>query len=383
MAGYLLAIALTQFLSYFFAPLLPVLAQRYHVTLNTAAWTVLIFPLSSALISGAAGAIADRIGFARSIRSGLTSIAFFSLLRVFHDNFALLITCQFSIGLSIPFVLAPMSSFLAAHCAEEDRKRLTDLCTVFLFAGIGLSFFAAPWLMQNVGYRGTMPMLAVTAILLCILFSFSVSGASPTVQIATPRPSSTIHLLRNRNLVLLCVGGFLGQGCFNAILTWIAALWQGRGFPAQAAGLASSLTIFAGIAGSLLLPPILDRLLGMRSAFFACILPATCLIYPCLFADSPLHGYIAGSLIGFFQFPTLAMTFYVLDQSVSEEHMSFAIGIYWMMSNLGIFLVSYLAGILHSFAGWRAASLFIIMLMIGLFSIICFLHDPAEPEICG
>ncbi|MFT4114277.1 CynX/NimT family MFS transporter [Silvibacterium sp.] len=378
-ASYLLAIALTQFFNYFFAPLLPLLAQRYHVTLDTAAWTVLVFPLSSAVISGTAGALGDRIGFFRSIQAGLAAIALFALLRVYSGTIGLLIVCQLGIGLSVPFVLAPVSSFLAAHCNEKERDRFTGLCTVCLFAGIGLSFFIAPWLVQHVNYTGAMDTLAILAIAVFAFFTFSgAAGSSIAPDLTIPHSVPGFRILGNRNVVLLCLGGFLGQGCFNAIVTWIVAIWQEHGLSPQAAGLATSIAIFSGIAGSLILPPALDRFLGMRRGFFFCVLPAACLVYPCLFPDSPLLGFVACALIGFFQFPTLAMAFNLLARSVPIERTSSAVGIYWMTSNLGIFSISYTAGLIHHLAGWHAAASSIFLCLACLLVTIPFLRDPQQ-----
>jgi cyanate permease len=165
LAAYLGALALTQFSCYTFAPLLPLVATRYRISTSAAGWTVMIFPLLSALTSSVAGGLADRFGYRFSIRSGLLLIALFSALRACGGSFAFLLLCQTGIAIGIPLVVTALSPLVCTWFNQREQASVTALCTVCLFAGIGLALGISPWLVLTAGFERAMILLAGVAAL--------------------------------------------------------------------------------------------------------------------------------------------------------------------------------------------------------------------------
>lgn len=378
LAAYLGALVLGQLSCYTFAPLLPLVATRYRISASAAGWAVMIFPLLSALTSGISGGLADRFGYRFSIRSGLLLIAFFSALRACGGNFAFLLLCQAGIAIGIPLVVTALSPLVCAWFNQREQPSVTALCTVCLFAGIGMALGTTPWFVLTVGFDRTMILLAGVAALCCALFFLAVPRtALPRMRVERPRASWSL-LLRNRNVLILCAGGFLGQGCFNAVTTWIAVIWHERGLPFEAAGVASSYVVFSGILGSLLIPSIADRILNARAALWLCLIPATVLVYPFIWAASPATACTYGSIMGFFQLPSLAISLTLLERSVRTEQRGTASGIYWTVGNAGVLALSYLADLVHRSSGWHIAVACVTALLAAVSLIVAFLRVPAR-----
>jgi FLVCR family feline leukemia virus subgroup C receptor-related protein len=378
LAVYLGALVLTQFSCYAFAPSLPLVAALYHISTSAAGWTVMIFPLLSALTSGIAGWAADRFGYRFSIRSGLLLIALFSALRACGGGFAFLLLSQAGIAIGIPLVVTALSPLVCAWFDPRERPSVTPLCTVCLFAGIGLALGISPRLILAVRFEGAMVVLAGVAALCCALFFLTVPGTAPQQMRVERRHTSWFSLLRNRNMVILCAGGFLGQGCFNAITTWIAVIWHDRGFPFEAAGIASSYVVFAGILGSLLIPSIADRFLQVRTALWLCLIPAAVLAQPFIWTKNLSSACAYGGIMGFFQLPSLAISLTLLERSVSAEQRGTASGIYWTVGNAGVLVLSYMIDLMHRISGWHVAVDCVTALLIVVILLVAFLRVPAR-----
>lgn len=378
LAAYLGALVLTQFSGYVFAPLLPLVATQYRISTSAAGWTVMIFPLLSALTSGVAGGLVDRFGYRFTIRSGLLLIALFSALRVCGDSFAFLLLCQAGIAIGIPLVVTALSPLVCTWFDQREQASVTALCTVCLFAGIGLALRISPWLILVARFEGAMIILAGVAALCCALFFFAVPRtALPHMRVERPRASWSL-LLRNRNVIVLCAGGFLGQGCFNAVTTWLAVIWHERGLPFEAAGIASSYVVFSGILGSLLIPSVADRILHARSALWLCLIPAAVLVHPFIWAASPATACTYGSIMGFFQLPSLAISLTLLERSVRTEQRGTASGIYWTVGNAGVLALSSMIDLVHTIGGWHLAVDCVTALLAVVILLVAFLRAPAR-----
>jgi len=355
LAAYMSALVLTQFSCYAFASLLPMVAARYRINTSAAGWTVMIFPLLSALTSGVAGKLVDRVGYRFSIRFGLLLIAFFSAVRAAGGSFAFLLLSQAGIAVGIPLVVTALSPLVCAWFNPQERPLVTALCTVCLFSGIGLALGISPWLILHAGFEQSMILLAGLAVLCYVLFFLAVPGrAFQPMRTERPRTSWS-SLLRNRNVVVLCVGGFLGQGCFNAITTWIAVIWHERGFSFEAAGIASGYLVFSGVLGSLVIPSIAGRVLHARAALWLCLIPAAVLVQPFIWAGNPAGGCAYGSILGFFQLPSLAISLTLLERSVGVDQRGTASGMYWTVGNAGVLALSYIIDLVHRISGWHVA----------------------------
>jgi MFS family permease len=162
LAAFLGALILTQVFWYNFAPLISLLTAKYRISGLTASWTILVFPLASMLFSGYAGAVIDRRGYRFAIQCGLALMAVSAGLRVF-DGFSMLLAGQIGIAISVPLIVTSISTLVADWFGPAEEALFTGICTIGIFVGMALSLAASPLLVEWLGFRGAMSLLAAVA----------------------------------------------------------------------------------------------------------------------------------------------------------------------------------------------------------------------------
>ena len=364
LAAYLGALVLTQIFWYNFAPLISLLVARHGVSELAAGWTVLVFPLASLLFSGHAGALIDRRGYRYSVQAGLVLMAASSLLRIFDTSFLMILAGQTGAAIAVPYIVTAISPLVTDWFEPHQETLVTGFCTVGIFAGMSISLAGSPAAVNSFGFRGAMISFAAAAVLGTLVFRFAVpkERASPVGGTKAARPDYRA-LLSNRNLLVIFLTAFLGQGCFNALTTWMEVIWHERGFASEAAGLASGIVILGGIAGSFLVPPLLDRYQTPRLILWVCLIPCLCLIHPFLWAGTPRQGYAWGAAMGLCWLPTLAISLTILERSAGREHAGAAAGIFWTVGNAGVLGLTIFFERLKAATNWGVAIDAVILLM--------------------
>lgn len=362
------ALVLTQVFWYNFAPLVSLLAARYGISELTAGWTILVFPLASLVFSGHAGSVIDRRGYRFSIRAGLTLMAVSAALRIFDGSFWMLLLGQAGAAISVPYIVTCISTLVADQFDAGREAFYTGVCTMGIFVGMAVSLAGSPILVQVLHFRGAMLFLAAITAVCALAFQFT-SGRAGTERAAIPPASgagvSWASLFRNRNLAVIFVTGFIGQGCFNALTTWMEPIWHERGFPSDAAGIAGGLVIAGGIAGSLLIPPLLDKWNHPRLLLWICLAPSMLLVTRFLWADGPRQGYAWGAALGFLWLPSLAITLTLIERTAHKEHAGAASGLFWTIGNAGVLGLTVLFELLKEATNWRT-SIYVLVLMLAV-----------------
>jgi MFS transporter, FLVCR family, feline leukemia virus subgroup C receptor-related protein len=380
LTAFLGALILTQIFWYNFAPLISLLTARYSISALTASWTILVFPLASMLFSGYAGALIDRRGYRFAIQWGLVLMAVSAGVRIF-DGFYMLLAGQIGIALSVPLIVTSISTLVADWFLPAEEGLFTGICTIGIFVGMALSLAASPLLVEWLGFRGAMALLAAVAGGWALLYRFTAPENRPARAVSpSVKPAGTPvrALLMNRNLAVIFVTAFIGQGCFNALTTWLEVIWHERGFSSDAAGMAGGMIIAGGIVGALLIPPLFDKFDYPRLLLWVCLAPSLLLVHPFVSAASPHAGYALGAVLGFLWLPSLAITLTVIERVAGKEHAGAASGIFWTIGNAGVLGLTVCFEVLKEAAGWRASINVLVLLLAAMNLLIGLLRIPAR-----
>jgi len=214
-----------------------------------------------------------------------------------------------------------------------------------------------------------------------LLFHFTARENRPVRDAATAaRPAATPvrALLMNRNLAIIFATAFIGQGCFNALTTWLEVIWHERGFASDAAGMAGGMIIVGGIAGALSIPPLLDKFDHPRLLLWMCLAPSLLLVHRFVFASTPRLGYCWGALLGFLWLPSLAITLTVIERIAHKEHAGAASGIFWTIGNAGVLGLTVCFEILKEATNWRTSIDILVLLLAAMNALIGLLRIPAR-----
>lgn len=364
LGAYMGALVLTQVYWYNFAPLISLLVDRYGVSELQAGWTVMAFPAMSLLLSGPAGILIDRRGYRFSIVLGLSLMALGGLVRVMAGPFLLLMAGQVAAAVAVPCVVTPISSVVTAWFASEREAFITGLCTVAIFIGMALALFLPPVLVASFGFRGSMVLFAGVSLAWVFVFLAAVPRAPSAGPAAESGGSAFRSLLRNRNLVVLFFSAFLGQGCFNALTTWLEPIWHERGISSAVAGQAGSIIIAGGMLGSIVVPRLGDAARNPRRVLWLCLIPAMLMVKPFVWSENVNHGFLFGALMGFLWLPTLAVSLTVLDLSAGKEHAGAAAGLFWTAGNAGVVGLTMLLDIVKRYSSWTTAITWLVLLLL-------------------
>src|ERR1022692_3093795 len=124
------------------------------------------------LFSGYAGALIDRRGYRFAIQCGLALMALSAGLRIF-DGFYMLLAGQIGIAISVPCIVTCISTLVADWFGPAEEGLFTGICTIGIFVGMALSLAASPRLVEWLGFRAAMSLLAAVAAGWALLFHFT------------------------------------------------------------------------------------------------------------------------------------------------------------------------------------------------------------------
>jgi FLVCR family feline leukemia virus subgroup C receptor-related protein len=374
------ALVLTQVFWYNFAPLISLLTARYGISELAAGWTVLVFPLASLIFSGHAGSLIDHRGYRVSLRVGLILMAFSAALRIFDQSFWMLLLGQAGAAISVPYIVTCISTVVAGRFEPGQEALYTGICTMAIFVGMAVSLAGSPFLVGLLHFRGAMLFLAAVTAVWALAFQFVARrGEANRLAInltSATAPVSWLAMFRNRNLAVIFVTAFIGQGCFNALTTWMEPIWHERGFPSDAAGIAGGVVIVGGILGSLLIPPLLDKWNHARLLLWICLAPSMLLVTRLLWPDTPRHGYIWGAALGFLWLPSLAITLTLIERIAHKEHAGAASGLFWTIGNAGVLGLTVFFELLKQASNWRTSIYVLVLMLAAMNAAIALLRVP-------
>jgi len=391
LAAFLVALVFSQTFWFNFAPLLPLVAARYHVTELVASYTILVFSLANILLSGVAGAVIDRRGFRFSVLLGLAGTAVFACLRIFDSGFWLLLTAQAGISASVPFIMVAIPQAVATLFPVKDAPRISGYCSIGICVGSSSSLWLSPPIILGFGFQRAMIFFAALVCVWTVLFAFLVPKlpeVESNAQVRRENPlRGALQIFRIRALAILILIGFIGHGIFTCVTTWMGALWHEHGFSSQAAGMGASILIIGGIFGCLAVPALLAGFGSYRLLLWVAFVPCIFLVTPYLWAPSPAMGLLWGGLMGFFYLSMMPTMYSMLARYAPAHHLGAASGLYLMVSSIGGIVVTICFRLLKEAGGWHVATatlvgaLTLISLLVVFIPSVARVRAPAETEV--
>lgn len=212
------------------------------------------------------GRVADRYGRKPVLMGAVAVFGVFTLLMSLLSGFEALFVARFMAGLGFGAALPNMMA-LAVEISPPSRRALT---TAAMFCGLptggALCAWVTQWLPADFDWRtlfqigGVLPMLLLPAIAVLM-----VETHRPAVAAATGRRSAAAitHALfgEGRAAATLLIWTILApiMLVLYLILNWLPTLVASKGLAITVAPLASMWFNLGGVAGALLLAPVVDR----------------------------------------------------------------------------------------------------------------------------
>ena len=371
--------AMSQFLWLNFAPLVSFLQNKYSVSELAVSSLLLSFPLLYVLLSIHSGTMIDKKGYRYVILLGSVISAVFACVRIFDDNFYMLVIGQTGIAIGQPYIINGISKLVSDWFDKEDVATATGIGTAGMLIGMALGMGLTPVLNESLGFRNTMAVFAGISIALTALFYVlgKENNLVKSKAIAMSAMSEIKLLLTNKNLVVLLIVCFFALGVFNGLTTWLEPILKPNNVNAEEAGLIGAFMIVGGIVGSIIIPTLSDKL-KVRKPFLAlCCLAAMITIYPLCTMSSLNTLYLLGGVLGFFFLPGYALLLSMCEEMAGIEKAGAATGLLMMAGNAGAVVVIALMPIIigESVLWTNAIYLMLALISIALVFIIGFLKE--------
>lgn len=349
-----LANALPEFLWSNLPPVFSEVVDRYHVGPTMAGLTMLGFSGGTVAATRWGGTLIDKAGYRIAVLLGLAMCTAFAALRMVDGPFWLLVLAQTGIGAALPFTTGATSSFVVDWFEPRLEARITGVCMMGMYVGLGVSMIVSPILWRHFGFLGLMQWTAlISALTLVASYPFVRQRTALKRAEGAQRDHAGVRwVLSNRTLTILLLTSLLAQGVFSGLAGGLELVWRDRGFSPEDAGLANGLFILGGTVGCLVLPIVQDRCGNGKLLLILCFLAAVVLIYPLFAAGSLWWGAIAASALGICWLGNAPVALTLLERSVGPRYAGIASSYYWGAGNLGVIAIVPLCNALLEFRNW-------------------------------
>jgi len=248
----------------------------------------------------------DKYEFKIGASIGALLMGVFGFLRFIAGNNYIL-ALIFSIGIAIaqPFLLNTITKLSANWFPETERTTATGISLIATGLGVALGMIMTPILVINLNFRSMLLIYGILALISSIIFVILVKSKPPTPP-STNAAIDKIYMLKgfkllfsNRNFVILTVIFTLGMGTFNMITTYIELIVIPRGFDSIFAGILGMALLSGGIAGTIIMSLLSDKLKHRKSIMILSMIIATVSLLIFSFSYNALLLIISIACFGF------------------------------------------------------------------------------------
>lgn len=356
LAAYVALVGASHILWISFASVTSQAARAYHTSEVAIGLLVSVGPLCSAALSIPAGALPDRFGYRTPLLVAGAATSAFAFLRPAAGGFTVLLLLTVAMLIPQPFLINAVADLVNRHFPDELAATATGIGTMAIFLGITVGVAVTPALVDAMGIRNTQLVYAGFSLAALIVFAAVMPGRVPerlTTNVELSVSRALRRVLRSPTLWKLSAVIFLGFGFYLGMTTWLEEILKPRGIGESGAGLVAGAITIAGVAGSVALGALSDRL-RRRKPF---LIAAGVVAVPTLWLLGHLGSMAAlvavAAVMGFFLLAALPVAIAMIseDPSLGPEVASTGVGVMLMAGNIGGAVVVGAMGLLKGLQG--------------------------------
>ena len=248
-------------------PVLPMLRTELNMSLFLAGWVLSAFNILGAFSSAATGAAADWYGHRRMILTALISQAAACFVGSFAESPGLLLATRFVEGFGYIAVAVSAPSLIIRLTAFQDRRVAFGVWGTFMPAGGAMMMMIAPFVAEQVGWRGLWRLNTVLLVVFVVLMAWATPSLRPLKKSGR---FSAAKMLRDMWTVLKAPGPRLMALCFMTFAMQFLSvmgflptmLIEVQGFSPRSAAILTAIGLAMNVPGNLLGGILLQR--GVR-----------------------------------------------------------------------------------------------------------------------
>ncbi len=388
LGSFMFVAAVTQLMWLNYAPITSQTEELMKVSEFKVVLLATMFPLVYVPVSIPAGILIDRKGFRYAVVTGALLTAVFSFLRLFADNYVLVLLGMIGISVGQPFVLNSITKLVSTWFPTEESALANGLGSLSLFLGMIVAMAFTPSLLKAFGEENVSSLrwvvliydLVAVAALLAFVFLGRARPPRPPKRMekGVPGEEATIDLKGMRTLFglhdfrLLCGIILIGNGSFVGLMQLLEKILKPKGIETGTAGNIGAVMVLAGVAGCVVLPSISDRM--MRRKPFLVLAAATSA--PLLFLMGALQSaavmFLLGGLLGFFLLSAFPVLLALSEETTGAGLTGTATSVLLLLGNAGGVVITLIMEAIKGGTGGVEGSFFWAMVFLALLSTAAF-----------
>jgi MFS family permease len=380
LAVFMYIAALTQLYWLNFSAIDTYVEDNLHISAFSTSLLALVFPLTYVLLSLPSGMIIDRKGFKYSLSIAVIFTGIFSMIRIIDPySYPLLLISQIGISIGQPFVLNGITKLVAVWFPQKEEATAVGLGSLALFIGMVISLGVTPVLVDSLGLRAMLLIYGIMGIAGTLLF-FTLVRAKPPTPARETKEEERIsireglkRILKIRDFVILGFVALIGIGVFNGLATWLEKILNElHGIAMVDAGSISSVLVFSGMLGCIVIPMVSDRI-KRRKPFLvlASFVGAICVVV-LMFGSGYAANLGNGIILGFFLLSALPIMLTMSIEITGEKYAGISVAYLQLLGNGAAVAIVPIMDILHGVRGTYIFPLVFIAVLLAIAVVMAF-----------
>jgi cyanate permease len=254
--------------------------------------------------------------------------------------------------------LNAITKLVAVWFPQKEDATAVGLGSLALFIGMVISLGVTPALVDNLGMRSMLLIYGIMGIAGTALFFLLVRAQPPTPARESKEEEKISiregikRILRIRDFVILGFVALIGIGVFNGLATWLEKLLNElHGIAMVDAGSISSVLVFSGMLGCVVIPMVSDRI-KKRKPFLvlASLVGAICIVV-LMFVNGYAVNLGNGIVLGFFMLSALPIMLTMSIEITGEKYAGISVAYLQLLGNGAAVAIVPIMDILHGVRG--------------------------------
>jgi len=358
LAVFMYIAALTQLYWLNFSAIDTYVEDNLHISAFSTSLLTLVFPLVYVLLSLPAGMIIDRKGFKYSIVIGAIFTGIFSIVRIVNPySYTLLLISQIGISIGQPFIVNGITKLVAVWFPQKEDATAVGLGSLALFIGMVISLGLTPVLVDSLGLRPMLLIYGIMGIAGILLVFLLVRAKPPTPARESKEEKISIReglrsILKVRDFVILGFVALIGIGVFNGLATWLEKILNElHGIAMVDAGSISSVLVFSGMLGCVVIPMVSDRIKKRKPFLVLASLVGAIGVVVLMFGSGYAVNLGNGIVLGFFLLSALPIMLTMSIEITGEKYAGISVAYLQLLGNGAAVAIVPIMEILHGVRG--------------------------------
>jgi len=301
--------------------------------------------VATASTSGISGYFSDKVGERRVLVIGLLAFSFGLISAMASVSFVVFVISIAASGLGGGIMLTAGYSAMGRLVRDSRGIGMGVMNSVYSIGGFVGPFVTTTFLASS-SWRTPFMLFGILGIGIIVpAYLFGAPKARSPIK-SDPRSTSKLGLLRDRNIIVICVAMLLADFGFLAFISWTPTFMREElSMSAELVGFWFGLAIASGSLGGVFTGYLFDKIGGKKATMIAGLSSAA-LTFMLFVRNDYASTVVFLVLSGFFANCFFSLLTALAQESVEQEDIGTATGIVHNVGRGGTVIAPYIAGII-------------------------------------